>query len=69
MMTYKDFKEHCNERACDGAWGFDEAITCLDIITEIEKVKVKGLFFRKRRTTLAKEEAFIKLMSKEFDIK
>lgn len=34
-MKYKEFKAWCNERTCDGRWGMIEAMTCIDIITEI----------------------------------
>ena len=35
-MTYKEFKNWCNNRACDGCWGMKEAIICIGIIQEIE---------------------------------
>ena len=57
-MTYKEFKAWCNERACDGRWDSIETITtCLDIINEIDKIKVKG-FFKKKATERAREDAF-----------
>ena len=59
-MTYKEFKAWCNERACDGRWNSIETITCLDIIKEIDKIKVKGLF-KKKATEKAREDAFNKL--------
>ena len=30
-MKYKEFNNWCNERACDGCWGLNEAMTCIDI--------------------------------------
>ena len=29
-MTYKEFNDWCNDRACDGCWGLREAMTCVD---------------------------------------
>lgn len=31
-MTYKDFAQWCNERACDGCWGLETALRCINII-------------------------------------
>ena len=36
-MTFKQFKAWCNDRACDGCWGFFEAIQCLEVGREIQK--------------------------------
>ena len=55
-MSYKQFKAWCNLRACDGSWNsIDEAITCLQVIKEIDSIKVKGLF-KKKATLKAREE-------------
>lgn len=54
-MSYKEFKEYCNERACDGRWSMLEAIVCLDVINEIDKIKAKGFFFKKKRTEELRE--------------
>lgn len=63
-MTYKEFLEYCNDRACDGRWGFDEAVTCLSVIDEINAIKVKTLgFTRKKKTEQAQEEAWRKMVS------
>ena len=57
-MSYKQFKTWCNEKAC-GRWNsIDEVITCLDIIEEIDKIKVKKGLFKKKKTLEAREEAF-----------
>lgn len=37
-MTFKQFTNWCNERACDGHWGMLEAIVCMDIGTKINKL-------------------------------
>ena len=34
-MTFKQFKEWCNERACDGCWGFLEAVQCIEVMKDI----------------------------------
>lgn len=54
-MSYEDFKKYCNQRACNGNWSLLEAMTCLNIIKEIDSIKVKGLF-KKKKTKLAREE-------------
>lgn len=58
-MTYKEFFRWCNDRACDGRWSMETAISCLDIIDEIEKIEVKFLGIKlKRKTERLKEEAW-----------
>ena len=37
-MKYKEFVAWCNERACDGCWGFYEATTCIDVIDSVRKL-------------------------------
>ena len=34
-MTYKEFVDWCNERACDGCWSRDTAICCINIVRHI----------------------------------
>ena len=63
-MTYKEFKEFCNERACDGRWSFLEAISCLKIIEEIDSIKVKGLF-KKKATERAREAEWLTIFVKD----
>lgn len=53
-MTYKEFRDYCSERVCDGQWSMQEAISCIQIIEKIDSIKVKG-FFKKRATQEAKE--------------
>lgn len=65
-MTYKEFKDYCNERACDGKWSFDEALKCISIIKEIDAIKVKSFgLLSKKRTEQAKEKAWRKKISQE----
>ena len=37
-MTYKQFRHWCNERACDGCWGYLEASLCIDVMRMINKL-------------------------------
>lgn len=66
-LSYKDFREYCNYRACDGRWSMDDAVISINLLDEIEKtVKVKGFFRKKKRTREAKELAWKKLISELF---
>lgn len=53
-MSYQEFKKYCNDRACDGQWSMLEAMACLQVIKEIDSIKVKGLF-KKKKTLEARE--------------
>lgn len=37
-MTYKEFRDWCNRRACDGCWGIREALICMTAVREVEDV-------------------------------
>ena len=65
-LTYKEFKDFCQERACDGRWSMLEAMACIDIIEEIDKIKVKALGFipLRKKTERAREEAWQKIINK-----
>lgn len=54
-MTYEEFKNWCNDRARDGRWSMLEAMACIDVMKEIDSIKVKGLF-KKKATMRAREE-------------
>ena len=30
-MSYKEFRSWCNQRCCDGYWGFNTIVTCAEI--------------------------------------
>ena len=60
MTTYQEFKKYCSDRASDGQWSMLEAMACLNLIEEIDRIKVKGLFKRKA-TEKAREAAFNKI--------
>ena len=58
MSSYKEFKAFCNEKACTGQWDNIEALGCLQVIKEIDSIKVKKGLFKKKKTLEAREEAF-----------
>lgn len=35
-MKYKEFKDWCNQRACDGCWGLGAVMFCIDVIKQIQ---------------------------------
>ena len=37
-MKYKEFVVWCNQRACDGQWGINTAICCIEVIIHIKKI-------------------------------
>lgn len=36
-MKFKDFVRWCNERVCDGCWGFQTARICIDILRQVRR--------------------------------
>lgn len=34
-MTYKEFQNWCNDRACDGRWGIQDAMLCIQTLDVI----------------------------------
>ena len=36
-MKFKEFVEWCNQRACDGCWGMNTAMFCIETIREVRK--------------------------------
>ena len=47
-MSYKEFKDFCNQRAADGRWGLSQAITCLNVVGKIEGNN-RGFFKKKKK--------------------
>ena len=45
-MTFKQFKRWCNDRACDGCWGYEEAVLCCEIIGNMMKIP----WWRRKKT-------------------
>lgn len=35
-MTFKEFVRWCNQRACDGRWGFNTALYCAYVINYVK---------------------------------
>lgn len=61
-MTYKEFQEYTEDRACDGRWDLLTAVACIDMRKRIDAVKVRGLFKRKA-TERKQEEEWQKLLA------
>lgn len=67
-MNFKEFVQQCNEKACNGQWGIQEALLCIDIIDKVNDIKITRFgFYSKKKTEIAREEAFQKLL-KELQI-
>lgn len=55
-MSYSDFLDYCEDNALYNTWSHEEAIICLSLIEEIEKIKIKTFgFISKKKTKRAKE--------------
>lgn len=54
-MKYKEFVQWCNQRACDGCWGTEEAIVCIAVMGDIRKEP----FWRREKVWRKKFEVFI----------
>lgn len=54
-MKYKEFVQWCNQRACDGCWGMEEAIVCIEVMGDIRKEP----FWRREKVWRKKFEVFI----------
>ena len=56
-MTFKQFGSWCNDRACDGCWGYKEALLCIEVIDNVRKYpfwkreKVWNRYFKERIMT------------------
>lgn len=37
-MTFKQFKKWCSDRACDGCWGYNDALYCIELIQNMMKI-------------------------------
>ena len=37
-MTFKQFKQWCNERACDGCWGSHDALYCINLVQKMMEI-------------------------------
>ena len=34
-MTFKQFVKWCNDRACDGCWGYIDAMQCIEVMRDV----------------------------------
>ena len=59
-MTFKEFVIWCNERACDGCWGMNEAMICIAITSEI---KNKPFWKRKKEWKKFEDEVVTKIVN------
>ncbi|MGL5715206.1 MAG: hypothetical protein ACRCX2_19470 [Paraclostridium sp.] len=60
-MTYKEFCDFCNKRACDGQWGMNDALSCIKIVEHINNIKIKKFgIYHKMRTEQVREKEWRK---------
>ena len=66
-MTYKEFCEYTCRMAENGMWSPFEAMACIEIRREIEKINVKlfGIIPLKRKTEKAIEKRWQEIISEE----
>ena len=57
-MTFKEFDEWCNARACDGMWSIGIAIACSDILGEMFKISI----WRRRKKWKEFEPAVVQIV-------
>ena len=53
-MKFKEFRNWCNERACDGCWSMRTAMICINVIETIQKAH-----FWKREKIWKKEHEYV----------
>ena len=61
-VTFEEFSEWANRRACDGQWSMLTAIVSSESISEV--MKVKSLFHRKKK----REEAWEEIKKETFNL-
>lgn len=59
-VTFDEFSEWANRRACDGQWSMLDAMISAEAISEV--MKVKSIFHRKKK----REEAWEKFKTENF---
>ena len=65
-MSYEEFFNYCEERACDGRWGLEEAVLCLGIIRHLQSIRVTTFIFYSKKKTKKAREAEWERMKKYF---
>ena len=53
-MTFKEFNDWCNHRACDGYWNINTAIYCIELVR-----KINTLPFWKRKKAWNEVKDFV----------
>ena len=53
-VTFDEFSEWANRRACDGQWSMLDAMISAEVISEV--MKVKSIFHRKKKREKAWEK-------------
>lgn len=61
-ISYREFSEWCNMRACDGRWSMVDAIVCISIINEVNSIQ--SLFKRNKK----REERWDKLKYEKLNL-
>ena len=61
-VTFEEFSDWANMRACDGCWSMTMAMVSIDAISEV--MKIKPFFHRKRK----REEAWKKIKKETFNL-
>lgn len=61
-ITFEEFDEWCNMRACDGQWSMFMAVNCIEAISQV--LKVKPLFGRKK----AREKEWERIKNERFKL-
>lgn len=59
-VTFDEFSDWANRRACDGQWSMLTAMVSIEAISEV--MKVKSIFHRKKK----REEAWEKIKAENF---
>lgn len=57
-MTYKEFLNWCNERACDGMWGMQTAEICIAIIGVMKSTP----FWKRKQKWRLMEDEIVRLI-------
>ena len=61
-ITFEEFDEWCNMRACDCQWSLFMAVNCIEAIRQV--LKVKPLFRRKK----AREKEWERIKNEHFNL-
>ena len=61
-VTFEEFSDWANMRACDGCWSMTMAMVSIDVISEV--MKVNPLFHRKKK----REEAWERIKQETFNL-